>query len=55
MDKDTEYLKSLHRCPICGELIGCKDKNCDTDELKAHIPLCREANRVKPLKERHRE
>jgi hypothetical protein len=55
MEKDSEYLKSLHRCPICGGLIGCEEGDCNINELRVHILLCREANRVKPLKERHRE
>jgi hypothetical protein len=55
MEKDSEYLKSLHRCPICGGLIGCKENDCDMDEFRAHVGQCRETNRVKPLKERRRE
>jgi len=45
---ETSYIKSLHYCPMCGQVIGCGDGHCNSKEFLLHIAKCRETNRVKP-------
>jgi hypothetical protein len=51
MEFNNEYLKSLHRCPICGELIGCKEEDdiarCSAEVFQDHVLNCRDRSRVK--------
>ena len=48
---DKEYLRSLHRCPICGEVIGCiaveHEVMCSTEQFREHILMCRMKNQGK--------
>jgi len=42
---EEAYLKSLHRCPICGETVGCvSDGNnllCSLEAFRNHVAVCR--------------
>jgi hypothetical protein len=44
---DENYIKSLHYCPICGQVIGCGDGHCDSKEFQEHVANCRLASRGK--------
>ena len=50
---DKSYIKSLHYCPMCGQVIGCGDGHCDSEEFQAHIQACRLASRGKTGKIRY--
>lgn len=38
---DQDYIKSLHWCPICGQVIGCGEGGCDSKQFQEHITECR--------------
>lgn len=46
------YLKSLHRCPVCGGIVGCVEDGtnllCSLEAFRNHVAICREADRKNP-------
>ena len=42
---EQAYLKSLHRCPICGEIVGCVTDGdnllCSLEMFRNHVAICR--------------
>lgn len=42
---EQAYLKSLHRCPICGETVGCVPDGdnllCSLEAFRNHVAVCR--------------
>lgn len=46
MDKNS-YIKSLHYCPMCGQVIGCGEGHCDSEQFRKHIETCRLRNQGK--------
>ena len=58
-DAEREYIKSRHRCPICGTLVGCDSLGntgaFSTKVFYKHLVQCRRLNRVKPGRIRYEE
>jgi hypothetical protein len=48
---EKEYLKSLHKCVICGEIVGCVEDGtnllCSLEAFRNHVAVCREKSRGK--------
>ena len=38
---EDSYLRSLHYCPMCGQVVGCGDGHCDSKEFQEHLANCR--------------
>ena len=50
---EESYVKSLHYCPMCGQVIGCGDGHCDSKEFQEHVKRCRLRSRGKSGKLRY--
>ena len=51
--KEVAYIRSLHYCPACGQVIGCSEGHCDSEEFRNHIANCRLASKGLPGKIRY--
>lgn len=44
--EEREYLRSLHRCPLCGKVVGLVDDGenllISTEKFSLHVAVCRE-------------
>lgn len=53
---DDNYTRSRFRCPMCGEVFGCKDTEdaltCSLKELAEHVKECRKKERKDKTRER---
>ena len=44
---DSNYIRSWHYCPQCGQVIGCSEGHCDSKEFREHVEKCRTAAKGK--------
>ena len=56
---EQAYLKSLHRCPVCGETVGCVEDGtnllCSLEAFRNHVAVCREKQRGQAGRTRYEE
>ena len=42
---EKAYLISMHRCPICSEIVGCVEEGenllCSLEAFRNHVAICR--------------
>jgi hypothetical protein len=50
---EKSYIKSLHYCPMCGQVVGCGDGHCDSVQFREHVKNCRLRNQGKTGRVRH--